>query len=319
MLINVKKIIGLILISFLLLFTPFKQAYARDLSFEDVVDALKNSDMYSSLESSGVSLNISSTSDKITITSNTYVTEFTYADDIISYTSSGSVTDDESAGQSVTDSLWIAQLILIIGENQGYTEEELSSLDITDTTYTLVENGLEVTTFDYSYTTASGTASGTVCDTFKININYLDLDLGLGTTQTTTVKPTIEFDNVKYNSITVTVSANVEAGKTCNLYRSTNGSNYELLAQVDCKNGASYTDNNIEANKIYYYRADVGGNANYSGVILATTPGITSNEEKIEKSPDTGISYPIFGIVILLTTSIFTIVYLRKKNLFHKV
>ncbi len=189
----------------------------------------------------------------------------------------------------------------------------------------MAENGLEVTTFDYSYTTASGTAQGTACDTFKININYLDLDLGSGsesssgTTQTTTVKPTIEFDNVKYNSITVTVSANVEAGKTCNLYKSTNGSNYELLAQVDCKNGASYTDNNIEANKIYYYRADVGGNANYSGVILATTPGVTSNEEKMEKSPDTGISYPILGIVILLTTSIFTIVYLRKKNLFHKV
>ena len=50
----------------------------KNLSFEDVVNALKNSDTYSSLESSVVSLNISFTNNKITITANTYVTEFTF-------------------------------------------------------------------------------------------------------------------------------------------------------------------------------------------------------------------------------------------------
>ena len=168
--------------------------------------------------------------------------------------------------------------------------------------------------------------SGSAFETFKININELNLPV----TTTSIIIPTVQLNNITYNSVAVKVTADINDDKKCNLYRSTDNINFEYISSVDCKNGETYIDKNIDEATTYFYKATVSGSESYSKIALANTPKNTTTttnsnnnnldqEEKEIENAKTGVSFPGVSTSLLLISCITIIIYLKNKNPFQKI
>lgn len=83
--------------------------------------------------------------------------------------------------------------------------------------------------------------SGSGPDTFKININFLDLEL----TNNSTIVPNIEITETTYNTITLKIKANTTEDTMCKIYKSTNGNDYDYLMSVNCSLEVTYIDEKV--------------------------------------------------------------------------
>jgi len=175
-------------------------------SFNDVVNELKRSDYYNSMNQGGVNANISSTNNSLTISyideeSNAWQTSFTYANDIISYTFKGDKNSDTTLGQTIVDAIWINEITKVVGSLNGFQTKEVSDWmqKMTEKSlYAMNTIGVEYTSFDYNYENdTSMSLSGTSFDTFKIKLNGFNIKADSSNTSNGQVESTTQFDTVQ--------------------------------------------------------------------------------------------------------------------------
>ena len=182
---SVKKIFGLLIIMFVFCFGVVT-VNAETITLEQVVKSMEESDIFKLFNTDTTSCEISNTSDSLNIKCNynedgtlkTMNTNLAYANDVLSYNFTGDKNDPSSIQQSFYDALLISSLSYSVAKLNGYTDEQLESIDEdAANNYTLAENGLEMKSFDFEYSENGGTSSGTALESFKIDINNLKLVL----------------------------------------------------------------------------------------------------------------------------------------------
>lgn len=178
-----KKIyilIGVLLTTFL---CSSEIVHATTYTLKDVVEKLEQSETYAYLNDKelGLSTKIEYTDKSIKITYDAgekggVITNFSYANDIISYSFPGNKTNptEEDLGTALVDAMWISEICLIVGEFHGITAEAWKGIENIIGSYSLSENGIEMTTWNYKNEDESGSVSMSGYDTFKININNIN-------------------------------------------------------------------------------------------------------------------------------------------------
>lgn len=180
-----KKVFSYILTFILIFAFGDGLVKAENLTFEEIVEKVKVSNAYKSLIGSGILVDITSTDDTLTIsypTGDERSTIFNYEDDIISYKFNASKNDEYTMSRAKLDAQWIVTLLEIISEPKGYTLLHLQTLTLAKLKeYTLEENGIDVTTFRYTYVNPENneTIETSAYDTFNINIKKLDLKINI--------------------------------------------------------------------------------------------------------------------------------------------
>ena len=170
-----------------ILILNFVPVHAATYTLNDVVQKLEKSETYAYLNNKdkGTSAEVTSDNHSIKIiytvkeeaTATAYLTEFYYMEGILSYTYSGNKlkpTEDDLQA-SFIDAMWIAEISSIVAGFHGYTDEALKNIEDQLATYTLQNNGLEVTTWSYKQEDENGHFSMSGYDTFKIDINNFKL------------------------------------------------------------------------------------------------------------------------------------------------
>jgi len=191
MIMTVNKIISsvLLLIVGVFIATFFNTTYvdAETLTLNDVVAKLKQSATYNDYNKGQYNTTISLVNGSINITykytdssdttlSTEVVTTFTSSNDILTYNIPVNKNDDSVPARSIIDGMWIYEITKIVAEANGYTEDQLKSIE-DQSKFNLEDNGIEITTFDYSYSQDGATMTGEATETFKIDINFLDLEI----------------------------------------------------------------------------------------------------------------------------------------------
>ena len=180
------KNIKIILFSIAIFFVCINGVNA-EITFDQIVSQVKEGELNKSFNTDKVSTEIISTNDKMTITydageSGTWITEFNFDNDILSYQFKENKNSETTFSQTLMDGLWISEVFNIIAYANGYTDEQLELInEEKSAAYTLEKNGIEMTYFEHAYEGGSSGASvnlsGSGCDTFKININNLNLEI----------------------------------------------------------------------------------------------------------------------------------------------
>lgn len=318
-----RKIKAKFLFVMFLIFIGVIPVNADTLTLDDIAKQLENSDVYNYLNNDETSVEIVKDVSFIEITYNTidsgtWVTTFNYENDILSYSFPGDKTADTTFAQIIIDSQWIKEILFIVAKANGYTDEQLQSIDEeVAATFTLEKNGYESTEFTYS-NGSSITATG--CDTFKININNLKLDIP----EDISVVPTIEILDSKHDSVTIKVFVEGLEESMCNLYRATNDSDYEYVTKISCSGENQYIDKNVAEKTTYYYKAVIDGGNNYSKVVTAIVPSKPTveaikgynkpvNPDEGVENPETGIILSIVIMLSMLIISLMLVVYYYRK------
>lgn len=287
---------------------------AEEITFDIIVNAMKSSETYNYFNTSGGTAEIVSSPNSMAINYNyttnergSWTTVFNYKDGVVSYSYPGERNSANTVTYTSIDRRWITQLLSIVAELNGFTQEQMLGLDNNYmSTFTMENNGLASTMFNYSYINSDGsTSSGSAYDTFQINLNRFRFDV----TQAKEGVPTLKVSKVDNNSVVIGVSSS--SGQTCNLYRGTNENNMELLGSVSC-NGATYTDKNLKANNTYFYKANIDGSSNYSKTLSVKTTSKTVD------NPKTGVYFSYLLVLEVLVISLGGLWYLsRKKRVFR--
>ncbi len=107
-------------------------------------------------------------------------TEFNYEGDEITFNYTDAKNDKYTMSRTLIDSVWIMDLIFVVGNLNGYSEEDLINwFQIIDEEEDLKDYGVEFKTFSYSFEEQDGqsdaTVTGTGTETFKINIKKFNL------------------------------------------------------------------------------------------------------------------------------------------------
>ena len=173
------------------------------LSFNELVDAIKNDKTY------GSGLNFLDTfKEQSTITTNNneikivysegtsrYTTIFKYQNGVITYNFHGNKNSDTTRTQVLIDSCWITQILYIVGISKGYSDRDLEKwleeYDGKDS------NGIKVTNF--SYTSMGYTEE--VIDTFTLNINDFNIENIIDNTEVNDNNPSISTESGLYYQV----------------------------------------------------------------------------------------------------------------------
>lgn len=169
--------------------------HAESISFTDVVNALKSSETYNYFTKDMGEVVFESSENELSIinnytnpTSGTWTTKFTYDNGVISYNYSSELDPLTNAGGLMVDNLWISQLVSIVANVNGYTKDQLLSVnDEKLESYTLEDNGIEVVRKTVS---KADSTTVTYPESLKLNINNLKLDVSAKPAPTTPVTPT---------------------------------------------------------------------------------------------------------------------------------
>lgn len=178
-----KKIFNYLLVIVLVFTFCINLVKADNLTFDEIVQKVKESNTYKSLVGSGIQVEISNDNNTLTISypgGDERSTIFSYSDDVISYSFNAPKNDTYTMSRTKLDAQWIITLLQIVSEPKGYSLLHLQTLTLNKLKkYTLDENGIEVTTFRYNYLNPENNENIEVSayDTFKININKLDLNI----------------------------------------------------------------------------------------------------------------------------------------------
>lgn len=154
--------------------------------------------------------------------------------------------------------------------------------------------------------------------------------------------PVVKVPEVTSNSITLTLSLEGDDGvaHNCMVVRENEDGSSEyftetngFLVGISCSEMSSVTDDNLEPNKTYKYKAYVLGNSNFGETIEVTTKAkaedkVVGNDDKdtnikqtsnTVESPKTGVeTYTTAGLVLLVVTAgVYTIC--RKKDKINRI
>ncbi len=212
------------------------------------------------------------------------------------------------------DTLIYGDLISVVGELRGYTERDIR--DFVD---------LEKATLDsdgYEFKTEEKEEQNETTYTYKIDISKFTLNVAY----TEEEPPKIELVDITDSQIGIVLSE-VEDNTLVEIYRSTDGENYDWLETVSAMRDGSVTniDTDLKPNTKYYYKAAVLKSNKFSEFVSATTlekPLENEKETDTDKpveSPQTGFKdYLTIGIIG--TSGLALISYaLKNKQKFYKI
>ena len=92
--------------------------------------------------------------------------------------------------------------------------------------------------------------------------------------------PTIEVSSINDNKIKILVKTNNSRITKCEVYKSTDNKNFELIDTVDCKNTNEIIDEDVDLNvNSYYYKVRLEGNHDYSQSAI-----VKMNDKDIENN-----------------------------------
>lgn len=187
--------------------------------------------------------------------------------------------DYEKAFEALFKITVVRSLIESVAELKGYTErdcrtflldnsEDADSILLKDITYE--KNGVSFEKQEKKMTFKIN------LDTFKIDLAYIEGP-----------KPEIVIEEVTENEITYSAKGDIEPGTNIELYRSTDGINFEYsmsFAYQDEQNMVYANDTDLQPNTTYYYKAVVEKSSVFSEVVAVKTLS-NENEEPIVETP----------------------------------
>lgn len=348
-----KKIVGLFLIS-IISFSTISNVYAKVLTINEVSDKFNtlivdvyqffnlvskeplfeellnssnlfggNTKVTSSVNTNNNTLDIYIESDDV----NEKVFSFTYTNEYIEYDNRNAIVTKEKALEDAKTGTWITYITKAILELSGYKNKDLAEDKDYTNTYDTYGYQLESEPFDYSETNEDGSTeslSGRFIKYFKISLDTDKISTLIEKygVDAPNLKPTLEVKDITENSVTLYPHVdNENSGLTvlCYIYRSkSKDGTYEVIENgiANCSDEFVVTDNNLESNTTYYYKAKAMM-GEYSDILKVTTKGI--NNKKIGKNPKTGVSFPAITITLMLSMSIAMIIYIKKKSILKKL
>lgn len=174
-----KKFCYIFIIMVSLIFAcPSASAYTLD----DVINKAKEGELYKYFDDFGIKLNMTNSNNSLSVTydgtkfsKGVYTTIFDFQNGILSYKYMGSKeVNEEIINQVDSDGIAVSLILSAVYELNGYDPEKLDEI-IKKEDYTFDKNGLEIIMWEYEYNDGIFSEKGTVYDTFKIDINNLNL------------------------------------------------------------------------------------------------------------------------------------------------
>lgn len=147
--------------------------------WNNFVEAFKKTELVKTLEEpESNSVNITNTSDSLKVVmsdgTNSWTTDFTYADGVVTFVPSN------NEDNALVDGLWVANCIYALAELKGYDVDKLSEWLDEDKAYTLAVDGIELETEEFTTTDENELGTSTLT-TDKILSFKLDIKNGLKT------------------------------------------------------------------------------------------------------------------------------------------
>lgn len=330
-----KNIITILLVG-IIFFSSISSVYAQTLTIQEVDNKFK--ELFVNELGSELSTTIDETNKKLEIKSgNDVLVTLKYDTDYIEYDNRNSQPTQENATDNMIDLLCIGGIIEAVLELSGYENKTIKEADYSNTFDTY---GFELDYEEYEFKGEEDGSSWSISGDY---IKYLKLSLDTekikalmntyGTDASTTdpnkdiinsLTPSLRADDITDNSITLYpqipfTSTNSDYAVFCDIYRSdSENGNYEKIsdAAVNCLDSVGLVDNNLKSNTTYYYKTVVTDGTKYSNVLAVTTKDASS--DGID-NPQTGAFFNTIIAIIIMLSSIWTILYVKKKSLFKKV
>lgn len=147
--------------------------------WNNFVEAFKKTELVKTLEEpEDNTINITNTSDSLKVVmsdgTNSWTTDFTYADGVVTFVPSN------NEDNALVDGLWVANCIYALAELKGYDVDKLSEWLDEDKAYTLAVDGIELETEEFT-TTDENELGTSPLTTDKILSFKLDIKNGLKT------------------------------------------------------------------------------------------------------------------------------------------
>ncbi len=337
---KLKNIIGILLIG-VIFFSSMSNVYAETLTIENVNNKFKEifidefnklgSDLSSTINDSEKKLEVKSGSDVIAT--------FNYTDSYIEYDNRSSSATQENVNKDIGVMLSMGGIVGAIFELSGY--ENMTLKDNEDYSNTFETYGIQVESESYEYKGSedgsSWSMSGDYIKYFKISLDTEKIKALMekyGTDASTTdpnqeiinsLTPSLRAEDITENSVTLYphipfTSTDSDYAVFCNIYRSdSEDGTYEKIsdAAVNCLDSVGLVDDNLKSNTTYYYKTVVVDGTKYSNVLTLTTKD-ASTSDGID-NPQTGAFFNIIIATIIMLSSIWILLYVRKKSLFKKI
>lgn len=150
-------------------------------------------------------------------------------------------------------------------------------------------------------------------------------------------RPTLEVKDIKEDSATlypsiINYNGDEQYDVNCYIYRSdSENGTYEKISDraINCFGSVGVVDEGLKSNTTYYYKTIIDGGTVYSKPLKVTTNSISTttttnnndnnNQDSIIKNPETGDTFYIITITLVLLGSIVLMIFAKKKSLFKQI
>ena len=313
-----KKIICVFL--FVMLF-GFNVSVVRALaSNEELLNAIKNEEIYKALVSENNAGEVVINDDKLiynyNVNNTSYTTTFVLTDEDITL-----VNSSETMNEKIIDGFFVSSVIRSVASLNGNTKDEIDNLNVTElNNYNYIDNGIELKTTTKKVEEETEYGHSTVTyeeiESFRIKRDFKIIS-------TSDEKDTRVVNGVINNNV-LTITGDYSNGDECSVYVSDEADAlfYTRYKTIACNNLVDLSEFN---DKTYYFKVAISTSNAWSSSITYNYVSNTSvvKESVIEESikegevenPDTGFKAPIREILLFLGLSLGVFFISRKKYL----
>ena len=137
----------------------------------------------------------------------------------------------------------------------------------------------------------------------RISLFILIMFIGVGFVNALENVPELKVISNDDDSVVLRVNIDgVDKNEVCYIHRSLDNIVYNDKMMVDCNK--MYTDNNIDKDMTYYYKASVGNDDVFSEVIMIDTYSDDDNLSEYKLSDEKIPRDPFIGIVVFIVTAV---------------
>ncbi len=293
------------------------RALARD---EELLNAIKNEEIYKALVSENNAGEVVINDDKLiynyNLNNTSYTTTFVLTDEDITL-----VNSSETMNEKIIDGFFVSSVIRSVAFLNGNTKDEIDNLNTTDfNDYNYIDNGIELKTTTKKVEEETEYGHSTVTyeeiESFRIKRDFKIIS-------TSDEKDTRVVNGV-INGNTLTITGDYSNGDECSVYVSDEEDAlfYTRYKTIACNNSLDLSEFN---DKTYYFKVAISTSNTWSSPITYNYVSNTRvvKESVIEESikegevenPDTGFNTPIVEIVLFLGLSLGVFFISRKKYL----
>ena len=303
------------------MFFGFNLSVVRALaSNEELLNAIKNEEIYKALVSENNAGEVVINDDKLiynyNVNNTSYTTTFVLTDEDITL-----VNSSETMNEKIIDGFFVSSVIRSVASLNGNTKDEIDNLNTTDLNdYNYIDNGIELKTTTKKVEEETEYGHSTVTyeeiESFRIKRDFKIIS-------TSDEKDTRVVNGVINNNV-LTITGDYSNGDECSVYVSDEADAlfYTRYKTIACNNSLDLSEFN---DKTYYFKVAISTSNAWSSPITYNYVNNTSvvKESVIEESikegevenPDTGFKAPIMEILLFLGLSLGVFFISRKKYL----